>query len=344
MDWEQDENLGAESDFRPLGRPIEPEAEGLRVDDHCSREFKFLSRNQWQNRIDRGELLVNQKDVKASYRLRLGDQLQYYFPLEAEPEVSTDIRMIWRQGGVMAVFKPGNLPMHENGRHRTRTFARLVADTFGPEWSAVHRLDKETSGVVICAATHDLRSKLSALLRGRDVFKRYLAIVMGHPSDFDWVENGPIGDLQESAIRIKKWVVPDGLPALTRFRWLEQGRGYSLVEAFPKTGRTNQIRIHLAHGGLPIVGDKMYHPDENVFLTYWREGNTPDVHRLAGFHRHCLHAAEIAFVHPELGAKVWVECPMAPDMVDLWKGRHPYPVGSGALGIAANPPIVQVRG
>src|SRR5690606_21589426 len=108
--------------------------------------------------------------VRSAYRLKVDDQLWFFHPREAEPEIDRDIRVIWEDGAVIAVYKPGNLPMHENGRYRKNTFAQLLIDTVGPEWAAVHRLDKETSGIVICAATNELRSRLSAALRRRDVY------------------------------------------------------------------------------------------------------------------------------------------------------------------------------
>jgi 23S rRNA pseudouridine1911/1915/1917 synthase len=305
-------------DYRPLGSGIGANHVGLRIDEFLARNYPFLSRNQWKYRLESGQLTVNSQTVKSAYRLRFADQLAFFHPPASEPEVNRDIRMIWRQGGVMAIYKPANLPMHENGRYRKNTFAAVLMEQFGPEWAAVHRLDKETSGIVICAGTNPLRSRLSELLRGRDVFKRYEALAFGTPDDDDWIEEGPIGDLRDSEIRIKKWVVEGGLPAETRFRVLGRKDGRCWIEAVPKTGRTNQIRIHLAHAGYPIIGDKLYNPDENVFLQYWQHGNSLEVQKLAGFERLCLHAAEISFVHPELAHRVWVQAELPEELKNHW--------------------------
>jgi RluA family pseudouridine synthase len=319
VDAESAEGL-APDDFRSLGAPVGSDAAGLRGDDHLAKRYPFLSRNQWQVRLRSGEVLLNGRKVKPSSRLKIGDHWTMFHPLEREPEVDDNVVCVWEDGGVMAVCKPGNLPMHETGSYRTRHLTQIVHDRFGPEWSPVHRLDMETSGIVLCAATSKLRRLLSTDFENRVMEKIYVAIVNGKPDRQDWEVDGPIGDLVESKIRIKKWVVPDGQSARTYFRVKETGTGHSLLEARPLTGRTNQIRIHAAWSGHWLVGEKLYHPDENVFLDYWAQGGTtPDVAARAGFSRCCLHAAFLAFRHPGDGKRREIDCPMPPDMGDLWR-------------------------
>lgn len=304
--------------FRKLGPAIENEGPGDRLDAYLSRKFPFLTRGGWQNRIFSGCLRVNDQNSFPAYRLARGDRLTFFHPPAAEPDVDTGIRELWREGAVMAVFKPGNLPMHENGPYRFNTFSHLVRAAFGEEWAAVHRLDRETSGIVLCAASPRARNRLSADWAARRVKKEYLAIVNGVTVADHWVANGAIGDLAESAIRIKKWVVEGGLEAMTEFTTLGRGVQHSLVKAVPLTGRTNQIRIHAAHAGHHLVGDKLYHPDEQVFLDYFDDGNTPSVQERAGFHRLCLHASALRFNHPETGEPVEVEAPLPEDLRELW--------------------------
>jgi 23S rRNA pseudouridine1911/1915/1917 synthase len=307
-------------DFRSLGPPVTSDGEGLRADDFLAKRYPFLSREKWQDRLRSGEVLLSGRVVKPSYRLRVGDHWTMYHPLEREPEVDDNVVMLWERSGVMAVCKPGNLPMHENGAYRTRHLTRVVHDRFGPEWSPVHRLDLETSGIVLCGATPELRRHLATGFEERHVEKIYLAIANGRAAESDWNVDGPIGDLAESRIRIKKWVVPDGQPARTYFRARETTATHTLLEAKPLTGRTNQIRIHAAWSGHWLVGEKLYHPDEGVFLEYWEKGGTtPAVAERAGFHRCCLHAAFLAFNHPEDKRREEVDCPLPPDMAELWQ-------------------------
>ena len=223
----------------------------------------------------------------------------------------------------MAVYKPGNLPMHESGAYRKNTFAHLLTELEGSDWSAVHRLDRETSGIVLCGATSDGRQKLAADFESKKIGKEYLALVNGTSETNSWHVDGAIGDLVGSKVRIKKWVVEGGQSAQTDFiveavKTSSLG-SFSRLRAFPKTGRTNQIRIHAAHSGHWILGDKLYHPNEDVFLDYWDTHETTEfcVEQTL-FHRCCLHAAALTFMHPETNQRVRIECEIPEDMAGLW--------------------------
>ena len=304
--------------FRRLGPPIALAAEGERVDAYLARSFPFLSRSGWLKRIEDGRLIVQGRTLKKASRLRIGDELLLHAPQTAEPDVDRNLRILWQEGAVMAVFKPGNLPMHENGPYKKNTFTNIVWEEYGREWAAVHRLDRETSGIVICGSTTEVRSRLARDFQSRRMRKEYIAIVKGLPSQPKWIAEGPIGDLRQSAIRIKKWVVEGGLPAMTEFEVEEVSRDAALLTARPLTGRTNLIRIHAAHAGHVIVGDKLYHEDEAVFLEYFEKGPTPNVVEHAGFSRLCLHAAALEFTHPESGRSARIECELPPDLVAFW--------------------------
>jgi RluA family pseudouridine synthase len=291
---------------------------GARVDDFLAKNFPFLTRSKWQKRIDDGELMVGGRKVKSSYRLRHLDPLDFLHRVHKEPAVNSDVAPFWKRGKLMAFYKPPNLPMHENGPYKRNTFNHIVKSTFGDKWSFVHRLDKETSGIVICGSDPAVRRSISKAWQRGEVRKEYLAICRGEaPEDF-WIEEGPIGNLVDSPIRIKKWVVEGGLPCETHFHVLERKEDYTLVKAEPKTGRTNQIRIHLAFRGLPIVGDKLYHDDENVFLEYWEKGSTENVIEQAGHFRLALHASRLSFVHPETKETCYLGYDLPEDLVQLW--------------------------
>ncbi len=309
-------------ELRPLGNPIGPIWDGMRVDKYLAVRYPFLSRTGWKKKIDDLMVYVNGTILGAAYRVRTGDRIGLHPDYRDEPLVDDAIRLVWEEKGVMAVFKPGNLPMHENGPYRKNTFYTLVHQKFGEEWSAIHRLDRETSGIVLCAATPQLRQKITDAFQERKIKKEYRLIVRGKPARDEWVVEAPIGDIKNGRIRIKRGVVDDGLPAETHFITLEeathQGQEYALLKALPKTGRTNQIRVHAAWSGFPLVGDKLYHPDERVFLDYYEFGNSASVQERAGFHRHCLHAAGLKFRHPVTKEDVDLFNDLPPDMEDLW--------------------------
>lgn len=314
--------------WRGLGGPICGSFAGCRIDVYLSRQFPFLTRNAWQKRMDAGQVLINHRPVRPNYKLKTKDILHFYHPELAEPEVDSKITVLWSSGGVMAVFKPGNLPMHENGAYRKNTFSSILSSKVGGDWSAVHRLDRETSGIVLCGASHDIRKKLADEFEAKNIRKEYQLIVSGQPIDQNWTVDAPIGDLVESRIRIKKWVVTGGLPSQTDFVLEEiknSVRGpLTLLRAYPKTGRTNQIRIHAAYSGHWIIGDKLYHPNEEVFLDYWdSHGTTPFCVEQTGFKRCLLHAAALEFNHPETGLRERVEAPLAEDMQTYWREQSP---------------------
>ena len=307
-----------QGEYRPLGTPIKEEHEGSRIDGYLSSLYPFHSRAMWQKRMKTGDVMVDGKAVRSSYRVKSGQKITLYHPNYLEPEVDRDIYPIWKKGEVMAVFKPGNLPMHESGPYRKNTFAHIVQQELGEKWAAVHRLDRETSGIVLCGSSYDVRLDLSRSLADRVLQKEYLFITKAIPEKESFVEYGPLGDLVESEIRIKKWVVEDGLPSETRFKLMETRGEYSLIKAYPKTGRTNQIRIHAAYNGLPLVGDKLYHPNEEVFLSWFENGDSEWIHEQTGFKRCLLHSTALSFRHPEDESICEVRCPMPDDMQKFW--------------------------
>ena len=305
-------------DYRRLGAQLTSDLAGQRADGYLARHFPFLSRSEWQSRIKAGNLKVCGRKVRPSYVLKEGDYFDFFHPHSAEPVTDTEIYPVWKEGGVLAVYKPANLPMHENGPYRFNTFANLLRTQIGPEWSAVHRLDLETSGIVLCAANYKVRRGLAIALERREVLKEYVAIVRGVPEEPVWIEQGPIGYVPGSVIRIKKWVMPGGLPSETRFTVAATKANHAILRVEPKTGRTNQIRIHAAYKGHPLVGDKLYHQDDNVFLEYNDKGPTNWVISMTGHRRLCLHAAAISFVHPETSKICEISSPLPDDMQACW--------------------------
>lgn len=306
-------------DFRPLAAQILEEDIGSRLDSFLATRHPFLSRSQWQERITRGELLVKGKKSRPSRRLDANDYFHFRHPKSHEPDVDPSICPIWKSGDIMAVYKPGNLPMHENGPYRKNTFSHILSNEIGEDWAAVHRLDRETSGIVLCGRTHKVRKALALSLSQRSVEKEYHAFALGNIERDFFNERGPIGDLASSSIRIKKWITPNGLSAETAFHILDRKPGFTYIRAFPKTGRTNQIRIHAAANNLPLVGDKLYYPDEKVFEEYYQNrGNTKNIVAKTGFHRLCLHAYRIKFLHPESSQECEIFSPLPQDMTEFW--------------------------
>ena len=305
--------------YRNLGSEIPEEFIGTRVDLYLAKHFMFNSRTKWQRLCSQGEVMVGQRAVKASYPLRVNDKVSYFCPVAHEPEVDSNIYSLWNKSGIMAVYKPSNLPMHEGGSYRLNTFHEFLGKKFGRQWAAVHRLDRETSGVVLCANDKELRNSLSEKLRSRNMDKTYFAIAIGEAERDHWEVDAPIGSAPESSFRLKQWVVPDGLPSKTRFEVWDRTKGFTLMKVFPKTGRTHQIRVHSAWSGLPLVGDKKYCPNEKIYLDYLDNKFTDEVKKAVYFDRLCLHATALDFTCPESGNLCNIKSEMPDDMANIWK-------------------------
>lgn len=249
----------------------------------------------WRERIAEGRLVSYGGIPRATdHVVHAGERILHVIPPAKEPEVAADIRVLWMDEALLVVDKPAPLPMHSGGRFHRNTLQHILNLALQP-WvpRAVHRLDANTSGVVVFARTrHFARVLQNAFLQG-EVEKIYHARVAGHPGEDQFlceapISNGPRnGGLRE--------VEEEGLAAKTEFRVLRRDAdGTSLLEAKPITGRTNQIRLHLAHLGFPIVGDPAY-----------GAGAAGGPQTLAvNDPRMCLHAVSISFRHPQSGAEV----------------------------------------
>lgn len=195
--------------------------------------------------------------------------------------------------------------------------AETGEDTLAPP----HRLDRETSGALLFTRDSDAARKFFTLFKTHLVGKTYLALVHGTP---DWERktvDAPLGELGlggANRIVIRQGVVPDGRPAVTDFCVLDRRAGHALIEAYPRTGRLHQIRAHLFHLKLPMVGDKIYGRDPDVFLQFMETGQTPELTARLGLPRQALHAARVAF--PWEGAQFVAEVPLAQDLRDYWEG------------------------
>ncbi|MEN9826410.1 MAG: hypothetical protein RI953_2155 [Pseudomonadota bacterium] len=320
--------------FRRLGGRLEHVGVGLRLDRHLGEKFKFHNRDIWQQRIDIGEVLVEQNSpknhisdaapdnlvaVKPTYVLKQGDQIWLFHPPEYEPDMMTNVDVVYDDGDAAVFCKPGNLVVHAAGLYGKNTFIEIAKKMGYPDAAPVHRIDRETSGILVCARSTPLRRDLSLSFRDSSVKKMYLAVCKGTRSLPDQFRVAlPIGPAINSRIRLKLWHNPqEGLDALTHCLRLSQWQDYTLFACMPQTGRTNQIRVHLAAIGHWIVGDKMYHPDEDAFLQFYEEGYIESVAEKVLMPRHWLHNTGIQFFSrpdSDLGRKP-VIAPLTDDLL-----------------------------
>jgi 23S rRNA pseudouridine1911/1915/1917 synthase len=280
------------------------EAAGERLDKALAARFAELSRVQIQDLIRDGLVTVNARPVKASYRLEGGETIWIKIPVpetdrEPQPE-AIPLVILYEDDQVAVIDKPAGMVVHPALGHTSGTLVNAVlgrwpeiAQFSTPERAGiVHRLDKETSGVIVIAKSAAALDDLRAQFKAREVEKRYVALVEGMPQTPEGLIDAPIG--RDPNQRKRMAVVRDGRAAVTEYRVIETYAYHSLLEAFPKTGRTHQIRVHLAFIGCPVVGDNVYGPRKQRIK----------------MKRHFLHAAAITFALPGDDRQLTVESPL----------------------------------
>ena len=279
----------------------------MRLDQYLSVKIRRLSRSRLQRFILRGDVELNGAVATVSQRVQAGDQVALWRVPPPEPPAGGWPTEITRGYDWVALNKPGDLTVHPTARyfHQTVTAWMNLQEQGFDDARLVHRLDRETSGVLLIALGLPADRRLGIAFERKQIHKEYLAIVEGHAPD-DVICDGPIGDDPNSRIiRLKQAVVPGGAQAKTRVvleRHLSRNR--SLVRCFPETGRMHQLRVHLSHLGHPIIGDKIYgSADDEAYDLFCDHGLTPELARIFGATRQLLHAAVLEFPDPDVGRK-----------------------------------------
>lgn len=288
---------------------------GKRVDRFLAASFPYRSRTQWAALVKAGRILINDLQSRPSRPLQAGDVLAYTPGRRPEPRVSRTYRVLFEDDWLLAVRKPANLPVHPSGRYFHNTLLLILAAERGEgldttQLRIVHRLDRETSGLILFAKGREAASSLSGQFENRAIRKEYLALVHGTPGQDRFVVDAPIGLDLASPIRKAQTVRSDGLRSRTGFRVLSRGPDHTLIAARPYTGRLHQIRVHLRHAGYPIVGDKVYGRDPTLFLRFVADELTAEDRAALMWRRQALHAWKLAFRHPASGEKTNLRAPV----------------------------------
>jgi len=308
-------------EIMPLALRVPPECDGWRLDHFLKQRIRRLSRTKIRTIIETQVWLANGRQPRPAMSVHTGDTIHIDRPAPIEPEVPRDFPILASDAYFMAIDKPAGLPMHTTAKFWKNTLVAILRERYPEEGLQIcHRIDRETSGVLLIARTREAASFLKRAFASRLVKKTYLALVHGIPASSSGVIDAPMR-LIESRSHLMMGVEDDGLPSVTRYRVQQTFARHALVEAAPETGRQHQIRVHLAHLGHPIVGDKLYGASEQAFMDYCDSGMTPELLDLFdGLPRHALHAARLIFPHPETKEMITVESPLPGDLCDYIKG------------------------
>ncbi len=308
-----------EDTAREIRSVVPGEAEGIRLDHYLAGRFTYRSRTAWQQIIRAGEILLNGRKTVPSRQLHAGETitLRLNESENPEPEVRRDFSILAEFPDYLAVDKPGNLPVHPSGCYFSNTLQRLLLPQFGIV-HPVNRLDRETSGITLFAKSGKAAGALAALFERGLVRKTYLAIVFGDFPD-ELTASGFLMADTASAVAKKRRYSPeptaDSEKCLTVFQCEKRADGMSLVRCMPETGRLHQIRATLCSLGYPLAGDKIYGPDDTVFLRFIEDRMTAQDHALLRMERQALHALSLSFSDPFSGKEQTFHSPIPPDFV-----------------------------
>ena len=293
---------------------------GLRADRALARLFPQYSRSRIQGWIRAGDATLDGVAVRARDRIMGGERISIRGAVEVDEEPAAQpgpLAVLHEDPDLLVLDKPPGLVVHPGAGNRSGTLLnRLLAYDPGlravPRAGLVHRLDKDTSGLMLVARSLRAHTRLVARIGAREVERTYEAVAAGSPPSSGTVE-AAIG--RHRAHRTRMAVDSHGKPAVTHYRVVERYPGHARLEVRLETGRTHQIRVHLAHLGHPVVGD----------ATYGGRGGAPAA--VAAFPRQALHATRLSLEHPVSGRTLAVESAPAPDMQGLIDALRAASVG-----------------
>ena len=328
MDFQQETEESSALIFHPSSLD-----EGKRLDAYLAEKIEGWSRSRLQKLVADGDVLVNEKESKPSYKIRAGDAIEVELtelPTESfEPE-DIPLDIVYEDEHLAVINKRAGMVVHPGAGVSSGTLANAIAFHFRFQISdfksederrnpkseiqnrvgIVHRLDKDTSGLIVVAKSEEIHEKLSEQFRERQVFKSYVALVHGETDEDRGEIDAPVA--REKHNRTKMAVRAHGRAALSLWKVKKRFEKFTLLAVEIKTGRTHQIRVHLAYLNHPIVGDETYNAgrDKTVFDLTIRKA-------IADLKRFFLHAEKLAFTHPVTGERLNFNAPLPDELTEF---------------------------
>jgi 23S rRNA pseudouridine1911/1915/1917 synthase len=308
----------AAAEFRAHDLTLPEAAAGLRFDQALARALPQYSRARLKEWIERGAVQVDGRALRAKDKILGGERVRVAVELAPETRAAPEampLTVVFRDEALLVIDKPAGLVVHPgagNARHTLQNALLALDDKLAllPRAGLVHRLDKDTSGLLLVARTPEAYTALTTALAAREIHREYLALVTGAVTAGGEVR-AAIG--RHRTQRTRMTVRADGRPAVTHYRIARRFRAHTLLRVELETGRTHQIRVHLAHLGYPVVGDPVYAGRRRV-----PAGCSPQLAaQLRAFPRQALHAARLGLAHPTTGRELDLQAPLPADLEQL---------------------------
>ena len=320
------------------------EEEGQRLDNVLYKRFRQWSRTIWQKRIRTGKVLVNQKQCSPSFRLFKNAIISYSFYKKEEPKVNSNVDIVYQDEDIAIISKPTNLPVHPSGAYSQNTLYNILKETkeYKGDVKLVHRLDRETSGLMIVAKNKQSASTLQIDFQNAKVKKEYLALVFGNFPKYYKAEGWLFPD-EKSPVKVKRQfsevrpkdnflkdlekkekekgtLRPFSLSKIEKcyteffLKSIIKEKNISLVKARLHTGRTHQIRASLCSLGFPLLGDRIYGKDSYLYLRFLNQEESAEDKKTLILERTALHAFSLQFHHPITKKEMLFESPLPQDI------------------------------
>ena len=317
---EQTSSAEPSPDNETVTLTVDDAASGSRLDAFLADQIEGWSRARLQRLIEAGDVLVNSKSAKAAYKVSSGDEVE----VELTPSSTSNfvpenipLQIVFEDDEIIVINKPAGLVVHPAAGVNSGTLANALAYHFEQLSNSesirpgiVHRLDKDTSGLLVAAKTESTHQNLSDQFRAREVFKSYVALVYGVIKQESGRVDQPIA--RDPRNRTRMAVVAGGRGALSLFKVRRSYNAFTLLDVELKTGRTHQIRVHLSWLKHPVVGDELY--------SGGRENSVQDVQlraRIRKLKRQFLHAEQLQFTHPRTNEPMKFFAPLPAELTDL---------------------------
>lgn len=302
---------------------------GWRLDKFLSTTLSWVSRNTIHKKIEDGKIkLIREAShvkreaqaLKPSTKIITDDTVTIAGEERKEEflESLKCLEVLYEDQYCLAVNKPYDITVHPTKKYLFQNvLSYLKEERPQTTFRLLHRLDKETSGVLLLSKDMKFHFPVAMQFERREIQKEYVALVHGKMEKDKGIIDLSIGKDKYSSVKMKKAVTSDGKKSVTEFEVIKKNKHFTLVKLKPKTGRRHQLRVHLSHIGHPIVGDKLYGGDDGIFFAYLENRLTDEHKKHLRLERQALHARALHFFHPILNKKILVESPIPSDMIKL---------------------------